>query len=87
MHDRDLIHEDSIAEISQEGCCLGRYRTKVEDTYYCYLEHLFDCKHQDKRYVESLKSIMWARKTKNQLPYQPREEHTKSLPIGQAQPV
>ncbi len=87
MHDRDLIHEDSIAAINQQGCCLGKYRIEVEGKYYCYLEHLFDCKHQDKRYVKSFKSVMFTCKTNNQLPCQLCENYTKSLPVGQAQSV
>lgn len=66
MH-RHLIDEHEIELIKERGCCLGKYRVLVEATYYCFLEGVFDCNHQDRQYIKKLNSNMTVCKTNRQL--------------------
>ena len=70
MNDRHLISEESIEAIKKQGCCMGKYRVLMSDGYYCYLEGVFDCPHQDRRYIQIMNTYMMACKTNNQLPCQ-----------------
>ena len=68
MGHRHLIDDQAIEKVKRQGCCLGKYRVLFSDGYYCFLEKIFDCPHQDRRYVKSVNGYMLACKTNNQLP-------------------
>jgi hypothetical protein len=63
-----LIDGEEIERIKERGCCLGKYRVLIDNSYYCFLEGIFACKNQDKRYVKNLNSNMAVCKTNQQLP-------------------
>ncbi len=68
MTHRHLIDEEAIEKIKKHGCCLGKYRILLSDDYYCFLEKIFNCHHQDRRYVKTINGYMLACKTNNELP-------------------
>ena len=68
MAHRYLIDEEGIEKIKKQGCCLGKYRILLSDSYYCFLERIFECPHQDRRYVKTMNSHMLVCKTNQQLP-------------------
>jgi hypothetical protein len=74
MRQSDLVYEGEVAKIQAQGCCLGRYRVLLDGTYYCYLEGVVECRHQDRRYVKSIHRTMLVCETKNQVPCE-RCEH------------
>lgn len=69
MH-RHLIDEKAVEKIKERGCCLGKYRVLLGATYYCFLEGIFDCKNQDRRFVKRINGEMLICKTNKQLPCQ-----------------
>jgi hypothetical protein len=78
MTHRHLIADDAIEKIKKQGCCLGKYRILLSGGYYCFLEKIFDCPHQDKRYVKNASGYMLACKTNNQLPCEQCERYIKA---------
>jgi len=76
MH-RHLIDERAIEKIKEHGCCLGKYRVLLDTAYYCFLEGIFDCKNQDRRFVKKINGDMLACKTNRQLPCQDCDLHKK----------
>ncbi len=68
MTHRHLIDEEAVEKIKERGCCLGKYRMLFSDGYYCFLEKIFDCPHQDRKYVKTINGYMLTCKTNNQRP-------------------
>lgn len=77
MAHRHLLDEEAIEKIKEYNCCLGKYRVLLSDGYYCFLEQIFDCPHQDRRYVKNINSSMLACKTNKQLPCQECDTYIK----------
>lgn len=67
MH-RYLIDERVIEKLKERGCCLGKYRVLSGGIYYCFLEGIFDCENQDRRFVKRINDDMLVCKTNKQLP-------------------
>jgi hypothetical protein len=68
MQNVPALSEDHVSEIRKHGCCLGKYRVLLDRTYYCYLAHTHDCRHQEKRHVEKLGTEMTVCETDRQEP-------------------
>ncbi|MDP2905875.1 MAG: hypothetical protein Q8O22_06215 [Candidatus Omnitrophota bacterium] len=66
MH-RYLIDEKAIEKIKERGCCLGKYRVLLDGAYCCFLEGIFDCHNQDRRFVKKINDEMLVCKTNNQV--------------------
>lgn len=66
MH-RHLIDTGAADKIKERGCCLGKYRVFLDAAYYCFLEGIFDCKNQDRRFVKKINGDMLVCKTNKQL--------------------
>lgn len=89
----NLIDEDEIGKIKEQGCCLGKYRFLLNSVYYCSMGGIFDCLHQNKEYfkvrsytngvMKIIDSYMTVCTTNNQLPCQECDLYkVKELKIG-----
>ncbi|MHC4914374.1 MAG: hypothetical protein ACYTGB_02700 [Planctomycetota bacterium] len=68
MQNVPALSEEDIRDIRKHGCCLGKFRTLLEGTYYCYLADVFECRHQEKRHVEKLGADLVVCETARQEP-------------------
>lgn len=57
---------------------MGKYRVFLTDGYYCFLEGIFNCAHQDRRYVKSMNGHMLVCKTNKQFPCEQCDVYAKS---------
>ena len=76
-----LIDEQAIEKIKKQGCCLGKYRVHLSDGYYCFLERIFDCSHQNRKYVKNINAYMFVCRTNQQRPCEQCDVYKKSNTI------
>lgn len=79
MH-RYLIDERAVEKIQARGCCLGKYRVLINKSYYCFLEGIYECRNQDRRFVKMVNDDMLVCKTNNQNPCSACELYLETLP-------
>jgi hypothetical protein len=63
-----MVDDLEIERIKKQGCCLGKYRILLSDGYYCILDNVFDCPHQEKTYIQLIDREMSVCKTNQKKP-------------------
>jgi hypothetical protein len=58
MLDTEILSEQGIAQVEKTGCCLGKYRIFFGGTYYCYLMDVYECQHQERKFIQTIHSEM-----------------------------
>jgi hypothetical protein len=77
MTHRHLIADDVLERVKKQDCCLGRYRVLLSGGYYCFLEKIFNCVYQDRKYIRNINAYMSVCTTGQQFPWEQCDVYAK----------